>query len=145
MIKEEICKQPFAPPTSTETQQVPDNSLKETEYDNVKYEEQLYYHNHVTRKDVYTQPIDDGEGFNKSWDISAEIIILFDYLEKFPDYSKELSLFEKIKKLSLDVSRNITKTSRNLSTPMLPPDKRKYFASKDHTHFYPELQEENSE
>ena len=140
MFKGEIYIQPYAAPTSTETRLVPDDSLTEIEYDNVKYEEQLYYHNHVTRRKEYDQPILDGEGFNTSWDLSAEVIMLYDFLRKFPNfYEEEPTLFGKIKKLSYDISRSITETNRNLLTPMIDPTKRRQFADKDHTHFYPDL------
>lgn len=143
MFEGEIYIQPYAAPTSTETRLVPYDSLTEIEYDNVKYEEQLYHHNHVTRRDEYDQPILDGEGFNTSWDISAEVIMLYDFLRKFPSfYAEEPSMFAKIKKLSYDISRNITDSNRNLSTPMKPPEERRHFADKDHTPFYPELHQE---
>jgi len=141
MLKGEIYIQPYASPTSTETRLIPDDSLEEVEYDNVKYEEQLYYHNHFTRKEKYNQPIHGGEGLDNSWDVSAEVVILYDFLVKFPQYySDEKDMFEKISQMSKDISRNITFTSRSLSTPMVPPEKRRYFAHKDHTKFYPELE-----
>jgi len=75
------------------------------------------------------------------WDISAEIVILYDYLKKFPDmiYTDIPSMMEKIKKFSYDISRHITKTHRTLLTEMIDPTKRRNFGPKDHTDFYPEL------
>eukprot|EP00331_Platyophrya_macrostoma_P032011 CAMPEP_0176438832 /NCGR_PEP_ID=MMETSP0127-20121128/19548_1 /TAXON_ID=938130 /ORGANISM="Platyophrya macrostoma, Strain WH" /LENGTH=306 /DNA_ID=CAMNT_0017822917 /DNA_START=397 /DNA_END=1317 /DNA_ORIENTATION=- len=142
MFAGEIYLQPYSAPTSTETRLVPYDSLLEIQYDNVKYEEQLYFHNHHIRKETYPQPISDGEGFNQSWDISVEIVLLYDYLQKFPTvYSEESTLFEKIKRLSKEISRNIPESARNLATPMKPPEQRRHFAHKDHTAFYPGLME----
>jgi hypothetical protein len=141
MFKGEIYIQPYAAPTSTETRLVPDDSLTEIEYDNIKYEQQLYYHNHYTRKAECNQPIWRGKGFNKSWDISAEVIMLYDFLSKFPTYyDQETTFFGKICKMSYEISRNITESARNLATEMKPPEKRRNFAPRDHTGFYPDLQ-----
>jgi len=142
MLKGEIYLQPWIGHSSTETRLIPDDSLEEIEYDNEKYEEQLAYHNKIVRRRKYNQPIPDGEGFNDSWDVSAEILILYDFLKKFPQFYPELSdIFEKIKQFSFDISRNISLTARNLATPMLHPDKRRRFVPKDHTSFYPDLKE----
>jgi len=85
----------------------------------LKYEKQLFYHNMITRREVkFEQPIKDGEGFNQRWDISAEIVILYNYLRKFPhkDYS-EISWFDKIKKFSQDISWHISLKRRTLNDP----------------------------
>ena len=145
MFKGEIYIQPYAAPTSTETRLVPDDSLEEIEYDNVKYEEQLFYHNHVTRRATYQQPIEGGEGFNQTWDLSAEIVILYDFITKFPEHYANLPIFERIKKISYELSRNITQTSRTLATPMVAPERRRHFNHKDHTSFYPDLRQELTE
>jgi len=136
MFDGDIYLQPWAGPTSTETRLIPYDSLTEVEYDNVKYEEQLCYHNDVVRRAYYSQPIKDGEGFDERWDVSAEIVILSDFLAKFPQYYSELSEFEKIKKFSYDISRYCTKGGRNLRTRMKPREERRNFEPKDHTKFH---------
>lgn len=140
MFKGEIFIQPYATPTGTETKLIPDDNQEEIQCDNRKYEEQLYYHNHVTREATYPQPI-NGEGLNETWDISVEIVILYDFLMKFPECYPNLSIsiFDRIRKLSHDISRNITNTSRNLSTPMVHPEQRRVYPSFDHTSLNPDL------
>lgn len=136
MFDGDIYLQPWAGPTSTETRLIPYDSLTEVEYDNQKYEEQLCYHNDVVRRAEYSQPIRDGEGFDTRWDVSAEVLILNDFLLKFPQYYQELSEFEKIKRFSEDISRHCTWGGRNLTTPMKPREDRRNFGPKDHTSFH---------
>jgi hypothetical protein len=49
-MKGEIYLQAWVAPTSTETRLIVDEQVENTTYDNLQFEEILYYHNHVTRK-----------------------------------------------------------------------------------------------
>lgn len=136
MFDGDIYIQPWAGPTSTETRLIPYDSLIEVEFDNLKYEEQLCYHNDVVRRASYSQPIKGGQGFDDRWDVSAEVVILYDFLTKFPEFYSGLSDFEKIKKFSYDISHYCTKGARNLTHFNKPRDERRNFAPKDHTKFH---------
>ena len=124
MFDGEVFLQPWAPARSAETRLVPSNPLVEVEWDNLKYENQLFYHNMITRREIkYGQPIQDGVGFNQRWDVSAEITILFDFLLKFPQKAyEEIGWYEKIMNFSEDISFHISLNYRTLETPT-PPGK----------------------
>jgi cap2 methyltransferase len=135
MYQGTIFLQPWAPPTSTETRLVIDNKLNITKYDNLKYEEQLFYHNTVSRFTEYPQPI-NGEGLDKRFDSSAEVYLLYEFLDKFPQYAAGQSLYKVISEMSYDISRSICETHRTLSTPMSDPDERRCFPKVNHRNFY---------
>lgn len=135
MYQGSIYIQPWAPPTSTETRLVIDRQLIVTDYDNLKYEQQLFYHNTVARFADYPQPI-KGEGLDRRFDASAEVLILGQFLTKFPMYLKGRSLYKTISEMSREISRNITDTNRTLSTPMKDPEERRHFPKIDHRPFH---------
>lgn len=78
-----IFKQPWAPQTSTETRLVPYPTYEEKEYDTVRYESQMFYHNTVIREKAryWHEIINDGE-LKDDYDSSMEISIICDYLDK---------------------------------------------------------------
>ncbi|CAK91721.1 unnamed protein product (macronuclear) [Paramecium tetraurelia] len=67
----EIYIQAWAPASSTETRLVPYDYVNTIPYDNVKYEEQMFYHNDVVRKK---------QKGALSWDDRAETEVLIEYL-----------------------------------------------------------------
>ncbi|CAD8190893.1 unnamed protein product [Paramecium octaurelia] len=67
----EIYIQAWAPASSTETRLVPQDYVNTKLYDNVKYEEQMFYHNDVVRKK---------QKGALSWDDRAETEVLIEYL-----------------------------------------------------------------
>ncbi|KAM3141278.1 hypothetical protein pb186bvf_006663 [Paramecium bursaria] len=69
----DIFIQPWAPASSTETRLIP-TGIQKKQYDNVKYEEQMFYHNDVERKQLIN---------GQSWDERAEVQILKEYIKKF--------------------------------------------------------------
>lgn len=127
-----IFVQPWAPPTSTETRLVIDYELNIIEYDNLKYEQQLFYHNTVTRYSTYPQPV-RGEGIDNRFDSCAEVKILGDFLTKYPQYLSNRSFFQTISEMSSEISRSITNTKRTLMTHLNNPQKRRQFPKIDHT------------
>ena len=135
MYQGTIYLQPWAPASSTETRLIIDDSLTMTEYDNLIYEEQLYHHNNDTRYKEFSQPI-KGEGLGKRFDDCAEVMILAEFLQKFPSYLKNGKLHETIAQMSYDISRAITTSKRTLATPMVEPEKKRQFVKKNHKQFY---------
>ncbi|CAD8172812.1 unnamed protein product [Paramecium pentaurelia] len=67
----EIYIQAWAPASSTETRLIPHNYVNTIFYDNVQYEEQMFYHNDVVRKK---------QKGSLSWDDRAETEVLIEYL-----------------------------------------------------------------
>src|SRR5438105_2755864 len=98
------------------------------------YEDPLYYHNTITRYKKFPQPI-KGEGLDSSFDASAEVLILAEFLEKFPSFKKD-QLYASISRMSLDITKAITTSGRKLSTPMKDPENRRRFPQIDHKKFY---------
>lgn len=134
MFDGQIFVQPWAPPTSTETRLVIGHELKLKAYDNLKYEQQLFYHNTVARCANYSQPI-RGEGLDQRFDASAEVVIINDFLTKFPHLVKS-SVFRTISEMSFEISRQITESHRTLATPIKDPDSRRQFPKIDHSFFH---------
>lgn len=135
MFKGIILLQPWAPPTSTETRLIVDSDLTIIEYDNLKYEQQLFYHNSIARFANYSQPV-KGEGLDDRFDASAEVVILCEFFEKNPHYANNQPLFKTIANMSHEISLSITNTSRTLATPMKDPEERRNFPKIDHRGFY---------
>lgn len=97
--------QPWAPANSTETRLVVDDSLQTVDYDHLMYEEQLCYHNIHTRARTF-HLTDHGNGFKGSFDACAELLVLSDFLLKFPDFGDGRSI-ESISKLSKRISSEL--------------------------------------
>jgi cap2 methyltransferase len=135
MYKGQIFIQAWAPPTSTETRLVVDDSLEMHDYDNYAYEEQLFHHNSVVRFQQFDQPI-KAEGLGKGFDDSVEVVILSEFLQKYPEYIKGQSLYKTIAQMSSEISRAITKSNRTLATPMKDPELRRQFPKVNHTPFH---------
>jgi cap2 methyltransferase len=143
MYKGTIFLQPWAPGNSTETRLVVDDSLELMKYDNLEYEEHLFYHNDVTRYEHYSQPV-KGEGLDKSFDAAAEVIILCEFLEKYPQFLKD-GYFKTISQMSSVISREITDTGRTLETLMVNPVKRRQFPEINHKKSETSVQSELNE
>lgn len=113
--------QPWAPITSTETRLVPHSSLDYTNYNSLVYEEQLFYHNTVTRNQQTfcnpfagsnkASPINPPELLN-DYDSVAESIILKEYLEKFDKPSSQRD----VSNLSDKITRLLNKQSHSHKT-----------------------------
>jgi len=120
MFKGTLFLQAWAPPSSTETRLVVDDSFELTTYDHLAYEEWLFHHNSVDRLKTYSQPIQTG-GLDQSYDASMEVLILAEYLETFPDYqyqdpdSPDVDLRSTILQMSGEISKVISPTGRTLS------------------------------
>lgn len=139
---------PWGPNRTTETRLVPKatrESWKNKEimtiWDHTKYEEQLYYFNTKTRLQTYVHNV-RGEGINYKYDSCAEILIVYEYLKKFvqtasdPDQSPTP---EDVARMSYEISRRISRTTRTLLTILPEPEKRKQFKSVNHKKFYEEV------
>lgn len=77
----DIFLQCFAPQTSTETRLECSWNAPQKEYDNQKYQDQLFYFNTVTRVSYYKHP-HRNLGYDHCYDCASEIHILKKYIEK---------------------------------------------------------------
>ena len=132
---------PWGPNRTTETRLVPKSSRNTwknpklmTIWDHTKYEEQLYYFNTKTRLRTYTHNI-RGEGITYEYDSCAEILIVYEYLKKFTVIDPP-SAPEDVARMSYEISRRISRTTRTLLTVLPEPEKRKQFKSVNHKKFY---------
>ena len=137
MFKGEIWLQVWPPASSTETRLIVDDSLDMVEYDNLQYEQQLFYHNTETRYQTFPQPV-KGEGLDQSFDVSAEVVILAEYLETHPTHVKKNPLAT-IAAMSQTLSRHLS-SGRTLKTAMKEPGQRRQFPQTNHRSFYEENQ-----
>lgn len=139
MYRGDIILQVWPPASSSETRLIVDDILEIVEYDNLEYEEQLFYHNNINRYKKYQQPV-KGEGLDDNFDSSAEVIIIAEFLEKFPEYCRGDNILDSISKFSYQISRQITDSKRTLATRMTNPENRRQFPQIDHTVFYSDNQ-----
>jgi len=85
-----IFRQPWAPRSSTETRLVPVTPARAYEWNVLKYQSQLFFHNAVVRETFkYINPLTGGEdpidpemGLLNDYDSTAHVIIIMDYLRK---------------------------------------------------------------
>ncbi len=114
----------WGPITTTETRLITkENTVTEINYDNKKYEEQLFYFNTVTRPALYKHDVNDGEGIDYCYDCRAEVHILSSYLEEFKAIPKDkISMEAGI--MSKKISRQIA-NGRTLKDDNLDPVDRK--------------------
>ncbi len=131
MLKGDIYLQIWMPPSSTETRLVVDDSLEMTEYDNLVYEEQLFYHNVVTRNQTFIQPV-KGEGLKARYDDLVEVMILGDYLQQHHAYVTP----KMVAKFSQLVSKNISRFGRTLKIKNKDPSMRRQFPQVNHKSFH---------
>lgn len=121
----DIYLSPWGPTRTTETRLIPSSYDNDDliEYDQIKYEEQLYYFNTIARFEKYPHNV-RGEGITENYDSAAEIQILYEYLTW--KYGTEPDIRE-ISKLSYDISRKIVKGHRTLLNQDNPRKKNKPF------------------
>jgi len=88
----DIYIQPFPGPTSTETRLVVARDAAMVSYDNTRYEEQMYYHNAVGRKEHYDTmlgPLDlKRDALDNCYDCASFIEIILQYL-MLGDFNKK--------------------------------------------------------
>ncbi len=109
----DIYKQPFAPPTSTETRLVPDLKLAVRDWDFRAYENMMFYHNNVIREHVkfinpltgINEPISEELGLLQDFDSMVFITTVKEYLEKFIEV-RSISI-EQIMKLSKAIIKDV--------------------------------------
>jgi hypothetical protein len=114
----QIYIQPYPGPTSTETRLIAKRDAAIIDYDNEKYESQLFYHNNVMRKYSYVlagqllglkkDPTITHNHVDSCYDCTAFIFIVSQYvLLQYPRMTHAAQL-EKIKSLINDIQSNIT-------------------------------------
>jgi hypothetical protein len=108
-LKGDIYLQAYAPLSSTETRLLVEKNAPDMEYDNKKYEEQLFYFNKYYREAEFSNILSDTnikhkKGLTDKYDNVAEINILHDYL-KFNSQSTD-----DIKESIINMSDEISKT-----------------------------------
>ena len=114
----QIYIQPYPGPTSTETRLIAKRDAAIIDYDNEKYESQLFYHNNVIRKQSYViagqllglkkDPTISHNHVDSCYDCTAFIFIVSQYVAlQYPNDTHTTQL-EKIKSLINDIQLNIT-------------------------------------
>lgn len=106
--KGELLIQPWAPLTSTETRLIfLHENLEFVEYDNIKYQDQMFWHNRIGRVMCYDEHIqhDEHNGLDHCWDCTAEYHILQLYLKNIRNIDDP----NEILKLSRYITTNVTK------------------------------------
>lgn len=101
-----LLKQSWAPQTSTETRLIPDG--KYTEWDSIKYEEQMFYFNSIIRETFrYDNPFKTIFPLNdeliNDYDSMSEVFILSEYLR----HNKEEANAENVSELSQKLTDSI--------------------------------------
>jgi ubiquinone/menaquinone biosynthesis C-methylase UbiE len=113
--------QPYPPSTSTETRLIVGKNANEIQYDNRKYEEQMFYFNNHMRVKEYNNildgmPTSKKHGLQNTYDYALEVHILQNYIN-IMDYTKHpnsvmykiISMVQKINK-TLSVRRTLHST-----------------------------------
>jgi hypothetical protein len=115
--------QAFAPITSTETRLVPfdDSTLKQ--WDNKKYEDQLFYFNTRARPAVYEHAM-HGAGLDHCYDCTSEIAILKQWLLRNEPSLSDAQLNERVAEESLRISRSLD-SQRTLASGNADPGLRR--------------------
>lgn len=114
----------WGPVTTTESRLIVDVNAAEIEYDNTKYEEQMFYFNTVTRVARYRHNV-RGEGIDHCYDCTSEVSILRNYIMTRRSVAEhDPTLNEQIGVMSRQISRKIS-SHRKLSSPNPNPEQRK--------------------
>lgn len=114
----------WGPETTTETRLIV-TSPKDKEYDNTKYEQQLFYFNMVSRTRIYKVPkfyIDNIPGLDRCYDCASEIRILEAYFSS----KCQGSIFEKVVETSLEINK-VCSNSRTLNTKIDANQRKSWF------------------
>jgi len=108
--------QPWAPLSSTETRLIFDGkNIELIEYDNIKYQNQMFWHNNVGRVNCYDTGYehDPENGLDHCWDCTREFYILMEYL-KLKNNNNNVTN-EEICELSREISKEL---KSNIKYPM---------------------------
>lgn len=130
-LKGDIIIQPWKPQTSTETRLLVDKytdikNIPMTVYDNIKYEEQIFYFNNRIRPSLFEHKCDGGN-LDHCYDCTSECVILSNYINKCVCEKKDT-----IEKMVINMSKNISHHlgNRKLDQPQPPAGFRKFKKSK---------------
>jgi len=80
------------PQTTSETRLISEGTCGRRQWDNRKYEDQLFYFNTESRVHLYEHGLDThgGEGLDRCYDCTAEIFVLREYLKNYrPELPEE--------------------------------------------------------
>eukprot|EP00045_Choanoeca_perplexa_P009328 m.89364 g.89364 ORF g.89364 m.89364 type:complete len:581 (+) comp14855_c0_seq28:189-1931(+) len=104
-LKGEIWLPIWAPITTTEARLLV-TGHEEVEYDNLKYEEQMFHFNTVTRVARYDHKV-VAEGLDYCYDCRAEVEVLTNYLIKYKPELTEEQRFLEVARMSEEISRGL--------------------------------------
>ena len=122
-----LFKQVFAPETSTETRLVPHSPGLTKDWDCLKYQSQMFYHNAIVRESKnYLNPLDNSENLidypelTNDYDSTCEIWILTKYLKLRNTFSSD-----GVKKLSRTITKKLSdKRSKQITLEFLRKNPR---------------------
>ena len=115
--------QAFAPITSTETRLIPFDGSPTKEWDNKRYEDQLFYFNTRARPAVYEHGV-QGAGLDHCYDCMSEVAILTQWIVKQEPDLSGARLNERVAEESLRISRSLD-TQRTLESGNADPGLRR--------------------
>ena len=124
-----VYKQVWSTQTGTETRLVPDLGRPLKNWDIVKYEHQMFYHNLVMRERTKfanpfggTEPIDPPELIN-DYDSMAEAVILRDYLRKFRGNATQHDVVQMSRAITAMLNEGVPRNNwKTLSSIRADPD-----------------------
>jgi len=119
----------WGPVTTSESRLITDGR-RYREYNNINYENQMYYFNTIMRPSLYMEYKrlikckENSQGLDYCYDCTAEIFILKQYLEKYNRSDSSDNVFIDIIHMSNSISGMLSST-RNLLSPNVDPGERK--------------------
>ena len=123
----DVYLQAFGPVTSTETRLVPHGHGR-VQWDNRKYEEQLFHFNTVTRVSRYPHPMPvgrHGHALDYCYDCRAEVEILTQYLRKYRPELRGLLLTAACRDMTFECGKQCD-ANRSLLDGNLDPEDRRH-------------------
>ena len=109
MYEGKVMLQAWSTQSGTETRLIVRKPLHLKEYNNRLYQDQMFYHNvEIREKKQYPQPIKSGM-LKHDFDSSLEVVILGDFLRKFPKFRKSTSILTDIQHMSEVITQTVQK------------------------------------
>jgi hypothetical protein len=119
----DIYIQPFPGPTSTETRLIFKKGAKLIDYDNIKYEEQCFYHNTTTRCMYYDHELPNcrlEKNVDNCYDCASLVNIAVEYLKTYDSNIKlDILIEEIINKASINHHTLLSQTYKSFNSALV--------------------------
>ena len=121
----------WGPITTSESRLIVSEDIKEKEYDNTEYEDQMFFFNTHYRVGRSIHNV-EGEGIDHCFDCASEVSVLKNYLLSPFNTQPTNDIWKEISKMSYSISRKIS-GDRTLASPNPDPAvRRKGIVSRQH-------------